>query len=131
MNYFRFLIATFALLISGSAIFAQPGGSASGARDIPGDADAIKAKLRKVTDDAGVYFKQGLINLKDQRRQQARQRMRRVRLDERALVASRTQVARGEARQDVGIDRRGRGHGPNVMRQSASENGLKSVPRSK
>jgi LysM repeat protein len=71
MNYFRLLIAIFAILISGTAIFAQ-GGLASGARDIPGDADAIKAKLRKVTDDAGIYFKQGLINLKDQRRQQAR-----------------------------------------------------------
>jgi LysM repeat protein len=72
MNYFRLLIAIIAIFISGSAIYAQPGSSVSGARDITGDADKIKAKLRTITDNAGIYFKQGLINLKDQKRQQAR-----------------------------------------------------------
>lgn len=70
MNYSRILIAIFAILISGSAVFAQP--AVSGARDISGDAEKIKAKLRSITDNAGIYFKQGLINLKDQKRLQAR-----------------------------------------------------------
>ncbi len=72
MNFSRIFIAIIALLISGTALFAQPGSSVSGARDIPSDAEKIKAKLRKVTDDAGIYFKQGLINLKDKQRPQAR-----------------------------------------------------------
>ena len=72
MNFSRISIALIAILISGSALFAQPGSSVSGARGIPSEVEHIKARFKKVTDDAGTYFKQGLVNLKDQKSQQAR-----------------------------------------------------------
>lgn len=71
----RFFIHT--ILLSFFAIIsitanAQITGSKSGLNNLPTDVSNVEKKVALVTNDAGRYFKQGLLNLQDNRRSQAR-----------------------------------------------------------
>lgn len=70
-NLFRFFSLTaFIALFSASLLQAQPT-SGSGLRNVQPD-NAGEAKINQITNDAGIYFKQGLLNLQDNRRSNAR-----------------------------------------------------------
>jgi membrane-bound lytic murein transglycosylase D len=64
-------LALFTLLIFSPSLFAQTAGS--GARYIPNEVEKADGAVSKVIDRAEVHFKQGEINLKDNRREQARE----------------------------------------------------------
>jgi membrane-bound lytic murein transglycosylase D len=64
-------LALFTLLIFSPSLFAQTSGS--GARYIPNEVEKADGAVSKVIDRAEVHFKQGEINLKDNRREQARE----------------------------------------------------------
>ena len=66
------LSALFITLIFSSAIFAQSPATGSGARYIPNEIEKSDGAVSKVMERAEVHFKQGEINLKDNRREQAR-----------------------------------------------------------
>ncbi|HEV7842970.1 MAG TPA: lytic transglycosylase domain-containing protein, partial [Pyrinomonadaceae bacterium] len=63
-------LALFTALIFSPSLFAQTTGS--GARYIPNEIEKADGVVSKVIDRAEVHFKQGEINLKDNRREQAR-----------------------------------------------------------
>jgi hypothetical protein len=69
----RFFISTFLLAIISISANAQITGSTSGLRNVPTDVTKVEQKVALVTNDAGRYFKQGLLNLQDNRRTQARE----------------------------------------------------------
>jgi LysM repeat protein len=69
----RFFISTFLLAIISISANAQITGSTSGLRNVPTDVTKVEQKVALVTNDAGRYFKQGLLNLQDNRRAQARE----------------------------------------------------------
>jgi membrane-bound lytic murein transglycosylase D len=69
-NYSRILTAIIAILISSSALLAQ--GVPSGLRSVPNEAAKAEARIQEVTTKAETSFKQGLLNLKDSKRPQAR-----------------------------------------------------------
>jgi LysM repeat protein len=69
----RFFISTFLLAIISISANAQITGSTSGLRNVPTDVTKVEQKVTLVTNDAGRYFKQGLLNLQDNRRAQARE----------------------------------------------------------
>jgi hypothetical protein len=69
----RFFISTFLLAIISISANAQITGSTSGLRNVPTEAAKVEQKVALVTNDAGRYFKQGLLNLQDNRRPQARE----------------------------------------------------------
>lgn len=70
---FGFLALIF--LISNSSAFAQITESTSSGRSNskPEQAEKAEARIRQVTKDSGRYFNQGLLNLQDNRRSQARE----------------------------------------------------------
>jgi Transglycosylase SLT domain/LysM domain len=68
----RFFIYTFLLVIISIITNAQTTSSTSGLRNVPTDVSNAEKKVALVTNDAGRYFKQGLLNLQDNRRPQAR-----------------------------------------------------------
>ncbi len=70
---FGFLAIIF--LISSSSVFAQITESTSSGRSNskPEQAEKAEARIRQVTKDSGRYFNQGLLNLQDNRRSQARE----------------------------------------------------------
>jgi membrane-bound lytic murein transglycosylase D len=73
MTFSRFSIAIFATLLAGNVVaFAQGQTAASGLRNAPDEAAKAEARLTEVTDKAGRFFKQGLLNLQDNKRVQAR-----------------------------------------------------------
>lgn len=65
-------LALFTALIFSTSIFAQTPTTGTGARYIPNEIEKADATVTKVIDRAEVHFKQGEINLKDNRREQAR-----------------------------------------------------------
>jgi LysM repeat protein len=69
-NLFRVFSLTAFIAFLFSAVPAQPT-SGSGLRNVPPDANG-EAKVNQITNDAGVFFKQGLLGLQDNRRSQAR-----------------------------------------------------------
>ncbi len=69
-NYFRILTAFIAILISSSALLAQ--GVPSGLRDVPDEASKAEGRIQDVLSKSERSFKQGLLNLKDNKRPQAR-----------------------------------------------------------
>ena len=69
-NLFKVFSLT-AIIAFFSASFVQAQGNGSGLRNIQPD-NAGEAKVNQITNDAGIYFKQGLLNLQDNRRSQAR-----------------------------------------------------------
>src|SRR5262245_39477641 len=69
-NYFRILTAFIAILISSSALLAQ--GVPSGLRDMPDEAAKAESRIKDVLSKSERSFKQGLLNLKDNKRPQAR-----------------------------------------------------------
>ncbi len=73
LNVFGFLAVIF--LITSSSAFAQITNSTSSGRSNakPEQAERAEARIRQVTKDSGRYFKQGLYNLQDNRRSQARE----------------------------------------------------------
>src|SRR5262245_53515685 len=72
MNFSRILPAIITIFISSSVLLAQPQSSASGARMIPTDAAKAESRIQEVISKAETSFKQGLLNLKDNKRPQAR-----------------------------------------------------------
>jgi membrane-bound lytic murein transglycosylase D len=72
MKYFRILTVAAAFLISGTSIIAQPQGSASGLRNAPDEVGKAEGRILDVTSKAEKSFKLGLLNLKDNKRPQAR-----------------------------------------------------------
>ncbi len=69
-NYFRILTAFIAILISSSALLAQ--GVPSGLRAMPDEASKAEGRIQDVISKSERSFKQGLLNLKDNKRPQAR-----------------------------------------------------------
>ena len=69
-NLFKVFSLT-AIIAFFSASFVQAQVNGSGLRNIQPD-NAGEAKVNQITNDAGIYFKQGLLNLQDNRRSQAR-----------------------------------------------------------
>lgn len=70
-NLFKvFSLTAILAFFSASFLQAQPT-SGSGLRNVQPD-NAGEAKVNQITNDAGIYFKQGLLNLQDNRRSQAR-----------------------------------------------------------
>lgn len=69
-NYFRILTAFIAILISSSALLAQ--GVPSGLRSVPDEAGKAEGRIQDVLSKSEKSFKQGLLNLKDNKRPQAR-----------------------------------------------------------
>lgn len=69
--YKVFSLTAIIILTSVSFVFGQISTSTTGARNIQPD-NSADAKINKVLEDAGIYFKQGLLNLEDNRRPQAR-----------------------------------------------------------
>lgn len=66
-----FSLTAIITLTSASFVFGQISTSTTGARNIQHD-NSGEAKVNQVLNDAGIYFKQGLLNLEDNRRPQAR-----------------------------------------------------------
>jgi membrane-bound lytic murein transglycosylase D len=69
-KYPRILTALIAILISGTALFAQ--GVQSGLRSVPDEAAKAENRIQDVLSKSEKSFKQGLLNLKDNKRPQAR-----------------------------------------------------------
>jgi len=69
-NYSRILTAFIAILISSPVLLAQ--GVPSGLRSVPNEAAKAEGRILDVTVKAETSFKQGLLNLKDNKRPQAR-----------------------------------------------------------
>ncbi|HKS26949.1 MAG TPA: lytic transglycosylase domain-containing protein, partial [Pyrinomonadaceae bacterium] len=65
-------LALFTAIIFSPSVFAQTPTTGSGARYIPNEIEKADATVTKVIDRAEVHFKQGEINLRDNRREQAR-----------------------------------------------------------
>jgi LysM repeat protein len=65
-NYSRFLTVIIAILISGTALFAQ--GVPSGLRSVPDEAAKAEGRIQDVLSKSEKSFKQGLLNLKDNKR---------------------------------------------------------------
>src|ERR1041384_13590 len=70
MTNFRLLTAIIAILISSSALLAQ--GVPSGLRSVPDEASKAEGRIQDVITKSGDAFKRGLLNLKDNKRAQAR-----------------------------------------------------------
>ena len=71
----KLIFALLAVVISGSAVSAQITSTQSGGRTSSKPEQAVQAeeKVKKVAQDSGRYFKQGLYNLQDNRRSRARE----------------------------------------------------------
>src|SRR5262245_7364594 len=70
--FFRIYIALVAILISSSALLAQTSNQ-SGLRSISGDMEKAQERFRAVTNEAGESFKRGILNLNDNKKQQAKE----------------------------------------------------------
>jgi hypothetical protein len=69
----KFFIYTILSVIFTASAFAQVIGTTSGQRNsTPDEVAKAELQLKRITTDSGVYFKQGLLNLVDNRRPQAR-----------------------------------------------------------
>jgi LysM repeat protein len=71
-NLFKvFSLTAIFTVLNATFAFGQISTSSTGARNIQAD-NSGEAKINQITNDAGIYFKQGLLNLQDNRRPQAR-----------------------------------------------------------
>lgn len=67
-NLFRvFSLTAIVTLFSALSAQAQPGNTGSGLRNVAPNGDA-ETKIKKITDDSGILFKEGLVGLQDNRR---------------------------------------------------------------